>query len=92
MSMCISRRLSIHVLCTEDYSPNYNKYVRPVIYEGWHFTHTWETPAWRIISLSGDAWVHKSSLISPLSIEVLYQARKLSTHLFVCYLGRVPTV
>ena len=46
----------------------------------------------RIISLSGDAWVLKSSLMSPLSIEVPYHARKLSTHLFVCYVGTVPTV
>jgi len=30
----------------QDYSVIYNNAVRPVTYEGWHFTHMWKTFAY----------------------------------------------
>jgi hypothetical protein len=30
----------------QDYSGLYNNAVRPVLWEGWHFTHKWKALAW----------------------------------------------
>ena len=37
----------------------------------------------RINSLRGEIWAHKTSLTPPFLLKCLYQARKVSSHLFV---------
>ena len=57
----------------QDYSILYNKVVRPVTCEGWHFTHnctnnyTCMTPSFH---LEGRVWAHKTSLTLSFFIEV----------------------
>jgi len=36
------------------------------------------------ISQSGEVWVHKTSLIPSLFIEVPYEASKVSGHVYIC--------
>ena len=38
-----------------------------------------------IISLRGEVWVHKANLIPPLLLKCLYQARKVSAFVLVCF-------
>ena len=45
----------------------------------WNYVHD------RIISLRGDAWAHKTSLIRNLLLKWLYQTRKWNDRVFMCY-------
>jgi hypothetical protein len=53
--------------------------VRPIICEGWHFTHTWKALLHnRIISQRGKAWSHRNSLQK--SNRNIVEWDKINTH------------
>jgi hypothetical protein len=60
MTTSVSQRLNILS------SVLYNNTVRPVICEGWHFTHLYD----RIIALRVEGWANKTTLTPSLYIEV----------------------
>jgi len=47
MTTSVSRRLNTLCRMFQDYRVLYNNAVRPVICEGWHYTHMWKVLAWR---------------------------------------------
>jgi len=57
--------------------------LRPVIWEGWHFIHMRKALD-RIISLRREVWDNKTSLTSPLFIEVPVPNQECARHVFVC--------
>jgi hypothetical protein len=69
-------------------------FARLYVTDGWHFTHTWISLALPHHSVKGKAWVHKTSLIPVLIIEVpvscpksaIYRFRKYSDSLVFFYI------
>ena len=84
MTTCVTKvKYIMHNV--QDYSVVYNKVFRPVLCEGWHFTHIWKTLAWQHHFTKVEVWVHKTNLISPLLfIYVSIPSQKVNGHVFVC--------
>lgn len=70
------------MFCNKDL---YNNVCHPIIYEGRHFTLIWKHLHDSINFVRGEVLSDKTTLTPPFLLNCLYQAMRMSGHVYVCY-------